>query len=187
MLASACLPRRASEPVPAAVEQPVWGGFSSIRHAEIRPEICPSPVHNADAPVPTHTFVLDPGKFPFFSPSLGDERVFSPAASSATRRWLWDVPGFENVPGVRLQMSLGQQGHSVLSASLAMSPAVPTRSQCLGGLGTLGGASVAPLLSPGIQEGQCCCDVPSDVTVPYAHPKDHGVNLFPFPTVPSPR
>lgn len=147
MLASACLPRRASEPVPAAVEQPVRGGFSSIRHAEIRPEICPSPVHNADAPVLTHPFVLDPGKFPFLSHSPGDEWVFFPAARSATRRWLWDVSGFENVLGS------GCKCHCGIVVILSFLPAwpcphVPARSRRPGGLGRLGRASVAPLWSP---------------------------------------
>lgn len=51
-----------------------------------------------------HPFVLSPGKFPFLYHSLGDERVCSPAARSATRRWLWDVSGFAKVPGISLQM-----------------------------------------------------------------------------------
>lgn len=116
-----------------------------------------------------------------FSPTARG-MVFSPAARSATRRWLWDVSGFENIPGIRLQMSLRHRSHPVLSASLALSPAVPTGGQCQGGLGALGRASVAPL--QGLKLGASAAgDVPADATVPWLTPRCQSV---PVPTVPSP-
>lgn len=172
MLASACLNRRASEPVPAAVEQPVRGGFSSIRHAEIRPEICPSPVNNADAPLLTHPFLLDPGKFPFLSHGPGGMRGFS-----LQQQGLPPDGGCGMRQDLRTFLGTGCKCRCDIMVILPflsawpyhlLSPPGASAKVALG----LWAESVWPHSNPsGSQLGQRSWDVPAGATVPWLTPR----------------